>query len=73
VKEGGFGMGVRPFFWYEVANRSKGAEGVDRRDYETPGRLRRHVDLAVRGRRSLDDARSSVCDTSYVHDCNFLD
>jgi len=66
-------MGVRPFFLYEIAKRGEGAKDAGRRELETPSRLRRVVDMAVRARRSPDNVETSERAASYVHDCNFLD
>lgn len=66
-------MGVRPFFLYEIASRAKPSDNAGRRDIETPSRLRRVVDMAVRSRRSPDNAEATERAASYVHDCNFLD
>jgi hypothetical protein len=66
-------MGVRPFFWYELADRSKAADRGGRRECDTPSMLRRVVDMAVRARRSPDSVEVTERAASYVHDCNFLD
>jgi len=66
-------MGVRPFFFNELASRAESAEDAGRREHETPSRLRRVVDMAVRARRSPESSELSERAASYVHDCNFLD
>ena len=66
-------MGVRPFFWNDLADRTKVADNGGRREHETPSRLRRVVDMAVRARRSPDNVEATERAASYVHDCNFLD